>query len=106
MSVQVTDAQKNLALFPKMVEEWGDIILSKKKGCYITNEKTGMEIPMRLNPGVTLELYLWRKKALNCGRYGVLNVNGEADINEDNLSQNAASACRGLEEWIGMLTIL
>ena len=103
MNVQVTDTQKNLASFPKMVEEGNDIILSKKKGCYITNEKTGMRIPMRLKPGGTPEFDIWIKKTKVTGRVGVLNMNGEADIkDEDDLSQsgNGKSAFQRLEEWI------
>jgi len=103
MNVQVTDTQKNLASFPKMVEEGNDIILSKKKGCYITNEKTGMRIPMRLKPGGTPEFDIWIKKAKVNGRFGVLNMDGEADIkDEDDLSQsgNGKSAFQRLEEWI------
>jgi len=46
MNVQATDVQKNLASFPKMVGEGNEIMLSKKRGCYITNEKTGMKIPI------------------------------------------------------------
>ena len=95
MNVQVTDARKNLASLPKMVEEGNDIQLSKKKGCFIINEKTGMKIPMRLQPGGTPEFDLWLKRGQNYGKYGVLNVDGEADITE-----NGASAFQRLEEWI------
>ena len=95
MNVQVTDARKNLASLPKMIEEGNDIQLSKKKGCFITNEKTGMKIPMRLQPGGTPEFDLWLKRGQNYGKYGVLNVDGEADIIE-----NGASAFQRLEEWI------
>jgi len=95
MSVQVTDAGKNLASCPKMVEEGSDIMFSKNKACFIINEKTGMMIPMRLQPEGTPEFDLWLGKGQNYGQYGVVSVDGEADIDD-----NVASVFQRLEEWI------
>ena len=83
MRCQVTDVNKNLASFPKMVEEGNDILLSKKKGSYIINEERGIKIPMRLKRGGTPEFDVWVKKASATGQFGVLNVDGEADIADD-----------------------
>ena len=82
MDVQVTDAHKNLASLSKMVEEGNDILLSKARGCWISNERTGFKLPMRLEKGCTPEFDVWVKKADSMGKFGVLNVDGEADICE------------------------
>ena len=79
-----TDVKKNLASFVKMVEEDNDIVLSKK-GSYIKNNPTGEKVPLRLNNG-TPEFDVWIKKAEKIGKYGVLNVNGEADIKDGEMS--------------------
>ena len=97
MKVQVTDAKRNLASFPKMVEEGNDVFLSKK-GCWIKNEASGLKVPKRLKPGGTPEFYVFVKKASDnnvtlegkgtpprcapCGQFSVLNENGEADIKD------------------------
>ena len=94
MRANVTGVKKNLASFPKIVEQGNDIFLSLK-GCYIKNEKTGFKLPMRLNKGGTPEFDLWLKKANVSGRFGALNVNGEADISDE-----VASPFQRLEEWI------
>jgi len=92
MKVQVTDAQRNLASFPKMVEEGNEIFLSKS-GCWIKNGKTGGKIPMRLKTGGTPEFDVYVKKAddtafrcVPCGQFSVLNEDGEADIKDSELS--------------------
>ena len=62
-----------------------------------------MKIPMRLKPGGTPEFDLWLNKAKSMGSFGVLNMEGEADIKDkDDLSQsgNGKSAFQRLEEWI------
>ena len=100
MQVQVTDAQRNLASFPKMVEEGSDEFLSKK-GCWIKNEASGLKVPMRSKPGGTPEFDVFVKKASNekvtlegkgtpprcepCGQFSVLNENGEADIKDSDV---------------------
>ena len=94
MNVNVTGVTKNLASFPKMVEQGNDIFLSKK-GSYIKNEKTGFKLPMRLTAGGTPEFDLWLKKANVSGKFGAFNVNGEADIED-----SYVSPFRRLEEWI------
>ena len=87
MKVQVTDAKRNLASFPKMVEEGNDIFLSKN-GCWIKNEKSGLQVPMRLKPGGTPEFDVYVKKAEKeklcrpCGQFSVLNEDGDADIKD------------------------
>jgi len=48
-----------------------------------------MRIQMRLKLGGASESDLWLKKEQNHGKYGVLNVDGEADITE-----YVASACQ------------
>ena len=68
-----------------MVEEGIDVFLSKK-GSWFKDEKTGFKVPMRLNPGGTPEFDLWVKKAEKTGSFGVLNVDGEADIKDSELS--------------------
>ena len=67
---------------------------SKKKGCFILNEEKGIKIPMRLERGGTPEFDVWVKKAAKTGQFGVLNVDGEADIVEKD------SAFRRLEQNI------
>ena len=78
-----------------MVEEGNDILLSKKRGCWITNE-TGLKIPMRLKAGGTPEFDLWVKRAVSIGRYGASNVEGEADIKDS--FQETNWGCRKLAQ--------
>ena len=85
MTVQVTDAKKNLASFPKMVQEGNDVFLSKRES-WIKNTASGVKIPMRLREGGTPEFDLWIKRASQTGKYGALNVDGEADIADRDLS--------------------
>lgn len=68
ISVQVTGARKNLISLPKMVEEGNDFTWCKKKGCFITNARTGMEIPLRSKPGGTPDFDLWLKKGRGYGK--------------------------------------
>ena len=73
-----------------MVEEGNDIFLSKK-GCWIKNEKSGLQVPMSLKPGGTPEFDVYVKKAEKeklcrpCGQFSVLNEHGEADIKDSEL---------------------
>ena len=89
MRCQVTDAKRNLASLPKMVEEGNDIFLSKK-GCWIKNETSGLKVPMRLKAGGTPEFDVYVKKAteksINSGQFSVLNEQGEADIKDSEIS--------------------
>ena len=82
MSVNVTDCKRNLASFNKMVEDGNDIVLSNK-GSFIKHIKSGKVINLRMDKG-TPEFDVWVQKGFperrNMGRFGVLNVNGEADI--------------------------
>ena len=87
MQVNVTDAKKNLASFPQMEEEGNDVFLSKK-GSWIKHEGAGMMVPMRLKPGGTPEFDLFVKRASETGQFGVLNVDGEADIKEEAVSSS------------------
>ena len=80
MSVNVTDCKRNLASFNKMVEDGNDIVLSNK-GSFIKHIKSGKVINLRMDKG-TPEFDVWVKKANNMGQYGVLNVEGEADIED------------------------
>ena len=93
MTGQVTDVNKNLASFPKMVEQGLDIVLSKSKGSYISDEKTGLKIPVRLKPKGTPEFDLYVKRA-GKNKYSVLSVNEE----EVNLAK--AQGFQRLEELI------
>ena len=92
MNVNVTETKRNLASFPKIVEEGNEVFLSKK-GSWIKNDK-GLKIPMRLQRGGIPEFDMWLRKAKANGQYGALNVEGEADINEEK------SPFQRLEEWI------
>ena len=74
MTGQVTDVNKNLASFPKMVEQGLDIVLSKSKGSYISDEKSGLKIPVRLKAKGTPEFDLYVKRA-GKNKYNVLSVN-------------------------------
>ena len=74
MTGQVTDVNKNLASFPKMVEQGLDIVLSKSKGSYISDEKSGLKIPVRLKAKGTPEFDLYVKRA-GKNKYSVLSVN-------------------------------
>ena len=80
MNCQVTDVKKNLASFVKMVNEGNDIIMSKK-GSFIKNTNNGKVIKLDLEKG-TPQFDVWVKKAASLGQFGVLNVDGEADIDE------------------------
>jgi len=84
MSCQVTDVKKNLASFVKMVNEGNDIVMSKK-GSFIKNVSNGKIIKLDLQKG-TPQFDVWVKKANEMGQYGVLNVDGEADIKDHELS--------------------
>ena len=70
MSVQVTDARRNLASFLKMLAAGNDITVSRKKGCFITNEKTDVKIPTRSKKEWTPELDLCPKKGQSYGKFG------------------------------------
>ena len=80
MNCQVTDVKKNLASFVKMVNEGNDIVMSKK-GSFIKNVSNGKVIKLNLDKG-TPQFDVWVKKAKQLGQYGVLNVEGEADIDD------------------------
>ena len=84
MNCQVTDVKKNLASFVKMVNEGNDIVMSKK-GSFIKNINNGKIIKLDLEKG-TPQFDVWVKKAEKMGQYGVLNVDGEADIKDHELS--------------------
>ena len=74
----------------KMVNEGNDIVMSKK-GSFIKNVSNGKVIKLNLDKG-TPQFDVWVKKAKQLGQYGVLNVEGEADIDD--------SAFRRLEMYI------
>jgi len=84
MSCQVSDVKRNLASFVKMVNEGNDIVMSKK-GSFIKNISNGKTIKLNLERG-TPQFDVWVKKANEMGQYGVLNVDGEADIKDHDLS--------------------
>ena len=63
-----------------MVNEGNDIVMSKK-GSFIKNANNGKVIKLDRNKG-TPQFDVWVKKAEQLGQYGVLNVEGEADIDE------------------------
>ena len=83
MNCQVTDVKKNLASFVKMVNEGNDIVMSKQ-GSFIKNVNNGKVFKLDLEKG-TPQFDFWVKKAEKPGQCGVLNVEGEADINESAL---------------------
>ena len=47
MNVQVTDAERNLASFGKMVKQGNDVILSER-GSFIKNQRTGKVINLNM----------------------------------------------------------
>ena len=108
MDCQVAGVKKNLASFIKMVNEDNDVILSKK-GSFIKNVPTGKVIALDIKNG-TPEFDVWVKKAEAIGKYGVLNVDGEADIKdevpdlvdseEDDIKDSAVSGFQRLEMCI------
>ena len=108
MDCQVAGVKKNLASFIKMVNEDNDVVLSKK-GSFIKNVPTGKVIALDIKNG-TPEFDVWVKKASAVGQFGVLNVDGEADINEtlpelvdsggDDLKDSAVSGFQRLEMCI------
>lgn len=63
-----------------MVNEGNDIVMSKK-GSFIKNVNNGKTIKLDLEKG-TPQFDVWVKKAENLGQFGVLSVNGEADIDQ------------------------
>lgn len=77
----MADVKRNLTSLIKMVDDDNDVWLSKR-GSFIVNVKTGKKVNMRIKNG-TPEFDIWVKKANETGRYGVLNVNGEADVNDE-----------------------
>ena len=84
MNVQVTDAERNLASFGKMVKEGNEVILSEN-GSFIKNQKTGKVINLNMKNGCPT-FDMWIKRADQYGKYGVLNVDGEADIKDSELT--------------------
>ena len=67
-NVQVTDAQRNLASFGKMVKQGNDVILSEK-GSFIKNQKTGKVINLNMKNGCPT-FDMWIKRADQYGKYG------------------------------------
>ena len=67
-----------------MVEDGNDIVLSSK-GSFIKHIKSGKVINLRMDKG-TPECDVWVQKGYperrNTGRFGILNVDGEADIED------------------------
>ena len=108
MDCQVAGVKKNLASFIKMVNEDNDVVLSKK-GSFIKNVPTGKVIALDIKNG-TPEFDVWVKKAEAIGKFGVLNVDGEADIKdevpdlvdsgEDDIKDSAVSGFQRLEMCI------
>ena len=76
-----------------MVEDDNDIVLSKK-GSFIKNLPTGKVIKLDLREG-TPRFDVWIEKANQMGRYGVLNVDGDADIKD-----SAIMGFHRLEQYI------
>ena len=85
MNVQVTDAERNLASFGKMVKQGNDVILSEK-GSFIKNQKTGKVINLNMKNGCPT-FDMWIQRADQYGKYGVLHVDGEADIKDSELTR-------------------
>ena len=56
-----------------------------KKGSFTKNVSNGKIIKLDLQKG-TPQFDVWVKKANEMGQYGVLNVDGEADIKDHELS--------------------
>jgi hypothetical protein len=86
MQANVTDVNKNLASIPKILKEGSDVFLSIAKGSYIKNEKAGAQIPLRIKENGMPEFDLWVQRSNHLGQFGMLNVNGEADIKDSDLS--------------------
>ena len=84
-----------------MVNEGNDIVLSKK-GSFIKNPASGKIIQLNLENG-TPQFDVWEQKVNEeaekkpIGRYGVLNLNGEADIPDEELKDSQISAFQRLE---------
>ena len=57
MNVQVTDAERNLASFGRMVKQGNDVILSEK-GSSIKNQRTGKVINLNMKNGILLRKLL------------------------------------------------
>ena len=62
------------------------MFLSIAKGSYIKNEKAGAQIPLRIKENGMPEFDLWVQRSNHLGQFGMLNVNGEADIKDSDLS--------------------
>ena len=86
MNVQVTDAERNLASFGKMVKQGNDVILSEK-GSFIKNQKTGKVLNLNMENGCP-QFDMWIQRADQFGKYGVLNVDGGADIKDSELNSS------------------
>ena len=91
MTCQVTDGQKNLASFVKMVNEGNDIVLSKKGG-YIKNNPPGKTIKLKLDQG-TPQFGVWVKKANESSKDACAGVHS---VDED-IKRSSASAFQRLE---------
>jgi hypothetical protein len=101
MTCQVTDVKRNLASFVKMVNEGNDIVLSKK-GSYIKNPTSGKLIKLNLDNGTpTFDVWVQKVNEENekkpIGRFGVLNLDGEADIPDEEIKDSQVSAFQRLE---------
>ena len=83
-----------MASFGKMVKQRNDVILSEK-GSFIKNQKAGKVINLNMQNGCP-QFDMWIKRADQYGKYGVLNVDGEADIKDSELT----SSFQRLEEHI------
>ena len=69
-----------------MVKQGNDVILSEK-GSFIKNQKTGKVINLNMKIGCP-QFDMWVERADQFGKYGVLNVDGEADIKDSELTSS------------------
>ena len=67
-----------------MVKQGNDVILPER-GCFIKNQRTGKVINLNMKNGCPT-FDMWVQRADKYGKYGVLNVDGEADIKDSEVT--------------------
>ena len=68
------------------MKQGNDVILTEK-GSFSKNQKTGKVINLNMENGCP-QFDMWIHRADQYGKYGVLNVDGEADIKDSELTSS------------------